>query len=236
MKTILRISALLVLGALAASRLCAALESVKIEPTFVPSFNPVLLGRGISEGTVALVIEVSAEGRLTDWLVLGYTDREMVGSCIDALKEWTITPARLDGQPVPAQVELTITITAEGVVISSSGQGNIDNTLRRFRGNPVKSQVSTGRMLDRIPARVTSVTPKYAAEAAKQGVRGKVNVHFYIDEKGTVRMPAVDADAQPYLSDIALTAVREWKFEPPTSRGNPVFVAASQEFVFSSAK
>jgi TonB family protein len=236
MKTILRIPALLALGALSISRLCAAVESVKIEPTYVPFFNPVLLSRGITEGQVALVIDVSAEGQMTDWLVLGYTDREMVNYCVEALKDWTITPARVDGQPVPAQVGLTIKVTAEGVVISSSGQQIVDNTLRRLLGNPVKSQISSGRELDRVPARVSSVAPKYAEAAAKQGVRGKVQVHFYIDDKGAVRMPSVDAGAQPYLSDIAVNAVREWKFEPPTSRGKPVLVAASQEFDFSSAK
>jgi len=58
-------------------------------------------------------------------------------------------------------------------------------------------------------------------------------VYFYIDEKGAVRMPAVDASANPYLSDIAVAAVREWRFEPPTSRGKPVLIAASQEFNFN---
>ena len=227
---------MLALGALTASRLCAAVESIKIEPTTAPYFNPVLLSRGITEGKVSLVIDVSAEGRLTDWLVLGYTDREMVNYCIDALKDWKITPARVDGQAVPAQVELTIGVTAEGVVISSSGHEIVDITLRRLMGNPLKPQISSGRELDRLPARVTTVAPKYAEAAEKQGVRGKVHVHFYIDEKGAVRMPAVDASAQPYLSDIAVTAVREWKFEPPTRHGKPVLIAATQEFDFSSAK
>jgi TonB family protein len=236
MKTIIRISALLALGALTMSGLYAAVEPVKIEPTTMPYFNPVLLSRGITEGQVALAIDVSAEGRLTDWLVLGYTDREMVNYCVDALKEWNITPARVDGRPVPSQLEVTIKVTAEGVVISSSGHEIVDITLRRLMGNPVKPQISSGRELDRLPARVSSVTPKYAEAAAKQGVRGKVQVHFYIDENGAVRMPAVDAGAQPYLSDIAVTAVRDWKFEPPTSHGKPVLVAATQEFDFSSAK
>jgi len=63
-----------------------------------------------------------------------------------------------------------------------------------------------------------------------------VEVRFYIDETGAVRMPAVDSDAHPYLAETAVTAVKEWRFAPPTHDGRPVLVAASQVFDFSSTK
>ena len=73
-------------------------------------------------------------------------------------------------------------------------------------------------------------------EAEQKGVSGRVKVHFYIDEQGAVRMPAVPADAQPYLATVAIKALREWKFQPPTSRGRPVLVAAAQEFAFGAGQ
>ena len=236
MKTILKCSAVLVLGALTLTRLCAALESVKIEPTFVPSLSPVLLNRGITNGEVALVIDVSAEGKLTDWLILGYTDPEMAKFFVDTLKLWKITPARVDGVPVAAQVELTAKISAEGVVLSRTAPEMLGDYIQRITGNPLKYQRSTVHELDHLPARLNSISPKYAEEAAKQGVRGKVQVRFYIDEKGAVRMPSVEPGAHPYLANEAVAAVREWKFEPPTSKGRPVLVAASQEFDFNGEK
>lgn len=236
MKTYLRSVALSVLGVLATSGLGAAVESVKIVPTLMPQFSPVLLDMGITEGKVALVVDISAEGKLTDWLVLGYTDPQMVRTCVEALMDWDIKPARIDGQAVPAQVELTIAITAEGVVISRSGPQVFDDTFRRITGNPIKYKLSPAPALDRVPVAINAVAPKYAQEAAKQGVTGKVEVHFYIDEKGAVRMPAVKAGAHPYLAEVAVSAVREWKFEPPTSKGNPVLIAASQEFNFNGGK
>ena len=93
-----------------------------------------------------------------------------------------------------------------------------------------------GNELDRAPVRVTTVNPEYATEAAKQGVRGKVQVYFYIDEKGEVRLPSVMVDAHPYLSDIAVTALRHWRFEPPTRHGTPVMIAVSQQFDFGGEK
>jgi TonB family protein len=209
---------------------------VQIIPTLMPQFSPVLLNQGITEGKVCLVIDVSAEGKLTDWLVLGYTDPQMVRTCVDALTDWDIKPARVDGEAVGAQVELTITITAEGVVISSSGPQTLDSAFRRLTGNPIKYKLSPALALDRVPTVINTVAPKYAQEAAKQGVTGKVDVHFYINEKGEVRMPAVKAGVHPYLANVAVSALREWKFEPPTSKGKPVLIAARQQFDFGGGK
>jgi TonB family protein len=236
MKKFLKYSALFALGALAFTPLCAAIEAIKIEPTFIPSFSPVLLNRGVTEGKVALVIDVSEEGKLTDWLALGYTDPELVGYFVDALKGWEITPARLDGKPIAAQVELKLEVTAEGVVVSRTNQESLDSIVRSIAGNPLKYQRVSLRLLDHAPVLVSSVSPRYAQAAEKAGVRGKVQVRFYIDQQGKVRMPSIETGAQPYLAAQAVAAVREWKFEPPTSRGQPVLVAASQEFDFRSTK
>ena len=53
-----------------------------------------------------------------------------------------------------------------------------------------------------------------------------------IDETGAVRLPAIETAGNPYLMDQAISAVRTWKFEPITSRGQPVLVVARQEFNF----
>ena len=67
-------------------------------------------------------------------------------------------------------------------------------------------------------------------------MRGRVEVRFYIDEKGAVRMPVVASDASSYLAESAVTALRDWRFEPARQNGRPVLVAASQEFDFGSTK
>jgi len=236
MNVLLNRSALFTLAALTLARLGAAVESVKIEPTFIPPFSPVLLNRGITDGKVVLAVGISAEGKLTDWLALEYTERELVDYFVEALKVWDITPAKIDGQPVAAQIELVASISAQGVVLSRTGTEMLDDYVKRLFPRRIKYQRSTAHELDRAPVRLNAVVPKYAEAAAKQGVSGKVQVRFYIDEHGTVRMPAVEPGAHPYLADEAVAAVREWKFEPPLSHGQPVLVAASQEFDFTGAK
>ena len=61
-------------------------------------------------------------------------------------------------------------------------------------------------------------------------------VRFYIDEQGNVRLPSVTGQPNAYLTEQAMAAVREWKFAPVTSRGQPVLVAAQQEFTFGSGQ
>jgi TonB family protein len=233
MTTFNKISVVAALGLLAISRASAAFESVQIDPTVVPQLSPVMLMQGITEGKVIFAISVSAEGTVSDSLVLGYTHPSLVAPCLDALKHWKITPARLDGKPVPVQTDISIGFTAEGVVVSRTTGLEGDGAIRRMIGEKFAYLRRSTRDLDASPALVASSAPQYAKDAESQGVRGTVRVHFYIDEKGAVRMPSVEGSAHPYLAEMAVAAVRSWQFAPPTSRGKPVLVAAQQDFNFS---
>jgi TonB family protein len=188
---------------------------------------------GTTSGKVVLAIAVDEKGKLEDTLVLGYTHRGLITPCVEAMKLWTYHPATVDGVPVPTQAEITIDYTAEGVVISNLNAAEAMSAyLRRGTGPVFVERPCAAGQLDATPARVTTVMPQYAKDAEKQGVRGSVQVHFYIDQNGAVRMPAVSPGANPYLCDIAVSAVRDWKFQPPTSHGRPVLVAARQDFTF----
>jgi TonB family protein len=233
MKILSRIPILLSFAALLAAPVSAAVESMKIDVTSKPTLSPSMYMDGTTSGQIVVAIAVDETGKLEDTLVLGYTHRGLIASCLEAMKMWTYHPAKVDGVPVPTQAEITIDYTAEGVVISNLNAAEMMNAyLRRGTGPVFVERPCAAGQLDATPARVTTVTPQYAKDAEKQGVRGSVQVHFYIDQNGAVRMPAVNAGAHPYLSDIAVSAVRDWKFQPPTSHGRPVLVAAVQEFNF----
>ncbi|HEX2862597.1 MAG TPA: energy transducer TonB [Lacunisphaera sp.] len=226
------LSALLL--ALATAPAFAALESIQVRTgNDLPPFPPRLIVDGVTSGHAVVAVSVNAEGKMDDCLVLGYSDERLARSAVDALKRWRFVPARLDGQPVRAQTELRFDFSVEGAVISS-------NLTERFIANLADGRFarladhrpSRPRELDRVPAKIAGAAPRYATSALKEGVRGSVEVHFYIDEKGEVRLPCVDAGSHPYLMEQAVEAVRDWKFEPPTSRGRPVLVAAAQKFEF----
>lgn len=227
---------LLVLLSLAvATQASAAFESIKVDPVVTPLLPAALQQSGTTDARVVVVVNVSEEGKLTDQLVIAYTHRELVRPVTEALKSWQFQPARQDGVAVPAQVSLTVTFDRQGSVISYVGLELMNTFMERITGTKLEYRPSRSEEVDSAPVRINTVSPKYALEALKQGVRGKVQVHFYIDETGKVRMPAVEQSNHPYLAEIAVAAVKDWTFEPVTSRGNPVLIEAVQEFHFGES-
>ncbi len=210
----------------------AAFEAIKVEVTELPQLPAVLRMEGLQNGRLVVAIDVGPEGRPVDWLVLGASHRELIKPCVEALQRWRYTPARFNGEPVLAQLQLTIEVSQTGAVVSRNVMETMNDLVEKIGGRRPDYQACPASELDRPPAAITTIAPRYPQEAVKLGVRGRVTVHFYIDEQGAVRMPAVPAEADPYLSSMAIEALRGWKFEPGTSRGRPVLVAAAQEFSF----
>jgi outer membrane biosynthesis protein TonB len=64
-------------------------------------------------------------------------------------------------------------------------------------------------------------------------VRARLELRrFYIDQEGKPRLPAILSMDDPILAEIALETIREWRFAPPTSGGEPAITRARQQFVF----
>lgn len=224
--------ALLTLLLVAASHAAGAVEHVAFNPANVlPRVPASLQMQAFTGGRVDLAVDVDASGAATDWLVLAASDDALVDTCLEVVPHWRFSPARVDGVAVPAQLEFAVNFTVDGIVLTSN---MLDEVYVRTISGGTRVTARTRGMsgLDHAPARVSGSTPKYALAALQHGVRGRVQVRFYIDETGAVRMPAVDAGAEPYLAQRALEAIRDWKFEPPTSHGQPVLVVASEEFNF----
>jgi TonB family protein len=222
---------LFVATSLAAS---AALESARPLPDNpMPSYPPVLQLEGITRGRAVMALSIDAEGRVKDILPLAYTDRRFARVSEEALREWRFAPARYNGEPVPVQLELRLDFTLEGAVVTANITDHYIFDRFENAGHNALSYQPIGRSkADHAPVLVSGGKPGYATIAAKEGIAGRVTVRFYIDETGAVRLPAIETAGNPYLMDQAISAVRTWKFEPITSRGQPVLVVARQEFNF----
>ncbi|MBP7141479.1 MAG: TonB family protein [Opitutaceae bacterium] len=218
----------------AATPLLAAFKSVKLPPDNpLPEFPLELVNDGVSQGEVVMAISVSAEGRAVDSLVLAYTHEPFATACRQVLPEWRFIPAQLDGVNVGVKIELTFNFERTGYV--ESNRINITNKYLQAGRSPALSRLLIGSdKVDKPPVALSTVNPRYAAAARSDGVRGTVRVTFYIDEKGTVRLPTVSSESHPYLADIAVEALRSWRFQPALYRGKPVIVAAAQDFRFGS--
>jgi TonB family protein len=208
-------------------------QSLHILQTVNPVFPYHLQDIGVTNGEACVAINTDATGKLVEWLVFGYTRPEFADAAVVAIKQWKFEPARLRGEPVGTTVELLFSYEAKGIVVSTLAQAErVEAFISQIRGEHYTYQPSSLRELDRIPTPVVTVKPQYPGGLADKGVKGKVTVDFYIDETGAVRMPAVSAKDDGELTALAVAALRQWKFEPPTRNGHPVLVKASQVFNF----
>ena len=207
-------------------------QSLKFLQTANPVFPSHLMQVGVPDGEARVVINTDASGKLTDWLVVGYTHPEFAEAAVKAIKQWTFEPAQLQGEPVGTTIELSFYFEAKGVVVSTTCTDILEGRFLRMMAGRYTYQPCSPRELDRMPAPVVTIMPQYSGALAKKGVTGKVTVEFFIDETGAVRLPAASAKDDTMLIALAIDALNQWKFTPPTSRGRGVLVKASQEFDF----
>ena len=207
-------------------------QSVKIIETTTPAFPEDLIPTYHNGGYARVEISVTEEGKLGEWLVTGYTHRRFADAALEAIKDWAYEPARLMGEPISVSITLTFNFEVKGVVISSTGADLIAARFAEMLGERDAYTTCTLRELDRIPVPRNTVVPAYPKTLADRGVHGEVTVEFYIDEQGTVRMPFVVGRPDNTLANLAVDAVRQWSFEPPTRDGRPVMVHVRQPFRF----
>jgi TonB family protein len=210
--------------------------AVKINQTEEAVYPSRMVSLGVKSGSASIAVAIDAAGHLTDYLVTAYTQPEFAESAVVALKKWTFEPAFIHGFPWNSKSDLTFRFQLEGVVVVTMTTLAYDEMihLKLAPGSTAYSACTLGE-LDRIPTPTRIVNPVYPNEIARSSRGGHVMVAFYIDEQGHVRMPSVSREtneANAELAAIAVTAVEQWQFEPPTLKGRPVLVAAQQDFSF----
>jgi len=205
--------------------------SMRIHQTAPIQFPHTMLQRGITQGMARVAISVDNNGQLTDVLVVSHSGEAFADAAERGIRTWRYEPMRVRGEHVATQATLNVDFKAEGVVISISSGTDLDQTWLRFR-NATEYAPCPLQKLDQIPTPINFAEPAYSRELVLHGVTGRAEIEFYIDESGSVRVPAVtDADYWE-LGVLAMGAVRQWRFEPPTSNGRPVLIRVRQVFFF----
>ena len=74
--------------------------------------------------------------------------------------------------------------------------------------------------------------PTYPESERKSRSEGRTFLHIVVDDKGNVRMPAVDASPGSAFANAAIDAVKKWTFEPAKLNGEPVAVLIRVEMEF----
>jgi len=188
----------------------------------------------LSAGQAQVLINVAADGKLVDWLVLSYTQPAFADAAVRALREWQFEPARIDGRPVGSRQALTFDFKAAGNVVSTLPIEMYENFVTSIFGQTVHQEVCAPDELDEPLRALVTVRPKFAGAAWPGGKpSGQVVLDFYVDATGRARMPVVLSATEPMFAAAAVDALRDWRFSAPRRGGQPVAVRVRQEFVFA---
>ncbi len=219
----------------AADRGYVPMKIIQTEPVMYPRD---VMALGVVTGEAQIALQVDEKGNLTDSLVIGYTHKSFADAAMNALKKWKFEPAYIAGEPHSATMNLTFAFETKGIVVVNLTVNNVIEVQKlSSRSDYYGSWACTLSQLDRIPTPSKVIKPRYPLVAKQTGKAATVTVHFYIDQQGHVRLPAVDREISEQLDPFAaeaLDAISQWQFEPPLSHGRPVLVSAQQDFNFHS--
>jgi TonB family protein len=99
--------------------------------------------------------------------------------------------------------------------------------------NPSGRNVLNISELDQIPVGKLQVPPVYPKELKVAGVQGTVVIGLVLDKQGKVGDLMVVSSSDHRFEQVAMDAVRQWKFSPGLKGGKPVNVRMSIPIVFS---
>lgn len=230
MKTSLRLFLAAVVAAAGLTSLSASPAAPFAHPTLkvvnvpMPAYPTRLQFGGIHQGSVELLFEVGTDGTVSDWLITAYTHRDFARSTEVVVPKWTFQPS-----DIVHVVELTLNFETRGVIALVRYSG------MNLEGRGYVYRPCAPAELDQRPRPVNLVSPAYSDRMAADGAVGVVQVYYYIDQRGRVRMPYTTSTAHPLLAALVVDAVKQWQFEPPTCRGRPTLVKAEQAFRFGDA-
>jgi outer membrane biosynthesis protein TonB len=207
---------------------------LRIVQTGQANFPVTLAAEGVNEGEVRVVLNVDSGGRLIDYLVTGYTRRELADEWVAQVGGWSFEPARNRGEPVDTRGEVVFMFQARGMVISLTPMDTVAASTSRVISPSFTSVLCRPSELDEPVRALSVVEPQHPGHRVSPPPnQPRVLIDFYIDPEGRPRMPVVLRAPHELYAGAAVAALIQWRFNPPSSRGRPVIVRATQWFAFA---
>lgn len=210
------------------------IRELKLTKYVEPDFPDMARLEGIGEGRVALAVGRTAAGEPTDILVLSATDSRFATAAVEAAREWRFTPTADPAELVPRTVRIGFRLS--GVIVYPFGKKHIEEVLDAASDTKLREPIRVPRVqsLARAPKPLAQPMPVYPAKLQSKAVEGSAAVRFYVDEEGRVRLPEVIEATTPEFAEAALTAVAQWRYEPPQHGGRTIVASDNWSFQFKA--
>jgi TonB family protein len=180
------------------------------------------------DGIVYVRVNVSADGRVADAKadsVHPMSATQLADAAVAAVKKWTFNPSLHDGKPVASVEVIPIAFTLDPKSELHLEGGTLDairvslplaEAATPAESVPASENVEYRRMHP----------PHYPASAIKAHEQGEVTIKVLVDASGNpleARVAKTDPpDMSSDLTNSAIAAVLQWKFNPSREHGKPV--------------
>ena len=196
-----------------------------------PVFPVELLGTSERSGFVNLVITYDAEGRISDRLAIEASHPSFVAAVYEASRRWEV---ETEGMAHTIRREtFRFEFVRSQTIVNMTQRDAVKSSFSKL-GDLSATAIGTCKEeeLRRPMKPLSTVVPAFPAELAGKNLRGFATIGFVVDGAGRVRVPAVTDASSPEFGEVALAAVRQWRFEPPRRDNLPVQVMADRTFRF----
>lgn len=154
--------------------------------------------------TVRVKLTVDEAGQAQDIRVIAVRDKVLTQSLVSALSQWKFAPARKNGEPVSALVEIPLRLVEDSADSPAV----------------VASMTSKAESEDfEVPA-LTSVVN--FADLPSNYLGSTVRVKLTVDEAGQVHDIRVVPNKDRAVVNSLVSAISQWKFTPARKNGVPV--------------
>jgi TonB family protein len=201
------------------------LASVMVPPSTIErlakaplAFNWPAVPGGPTSGNLTAYVSVDITGQVREVFILDSPNAHLMEAARRQLLAMKWNPAVSKGQPVQIASIMGLPFTTS---LDSAASGSLPT-----QNNP--SSVTRGRAL-------SQPKPQYPPEARFQHISGSVYLSALIGKTGAVEKLGVIDSPSPILTDAAITAVKQWKYQPYLIDGVPVSVSTTitVNFLFS---
>jgi len=169
------------------------------------------------EGTMVIEGSFDADGKMTVVRTVKGLGYGLDESAIAAIRGWKFSPACRNGVPVAGRALIDIDFN-----LANSPTAEYDD-INWARGTAV-------------PKVLSRVEPQYTEEAAKARISGVVVLQAVIGTDGTPKIVKIVKPMPLGLTESAVEAFQQWKFQPGTENGKPVAVSVNVEINFGLEK
>jgi len=182
------------------------------------------------EVSITLAVLFNDQGLVDDWIPVRTNDVKMVQYIRQVIGDWKMYPP-IDESDAPqwSYYEFEIKFENKSVILDLTVMESVMNFFNLAKDDIFL--VVPYNALDSAPKLIVSATPELPKELLQTSAGKTLEIQFFIDKDGNVRLPVVkQSDVEPISKGILLDTLKSWKFETPMRNGKPVATRAIVPF------